>query len=326
MDTSGHKPNVISTFSGCGGSSLGYEMAGCDVRLALDNEKMACKIHQDNFSNCKILCKDIRQCNGRELLELVQISELDILDGSPPCQPFSMSGDREKLWNVDGKEDLFFEYVRLIREIKPKCFIAENVKGLIIGKAKGYFKLIYREMEKLGYDVKAGILNSMYYGVSQSRERVIFIGIRNNLDIEPSLPKPQTRPITVRQAWDGLSNTDLELEIAKSHIPHGTIGRDLLGITTQGQILGMRKVKGWFNHFRLDYQKPCPTIASRPDMIFHPIEDRTITITELKRLQSFPDNFIFNCSAHEARKRIGNSVPPMLMYHIAKHVKDRIFS
>ena len=168
-------PKVISFFAGCGGSSLGYQMAGCKVILACDWEKRAIETYQFNFPNTKVIKADIRSINEKQIFELTGIRpyELDILDGSPPCTPFSMAGNRQHSWGKsyihsgDSEEqradDLFFEYIRIIQILKPKIFVAENVKGLIIGVAKGYFKNIIANITKLTnneYEVKAILVNA----------------------------------------------------------------------------------------------------------------------------------------------------------------------
>jgi len=157
---------VVSTFSGCGGSSLGYKRAGYEVQLAIDFEENAVRTYADNFPETLVWQKNIRDITGKMILDELGIKkgELDLFDGSPPCTPFSSAGKRTKGWNTSYKhssestsqraDDLFFEYTRLIGELNPKAFVGENVRGLILGKARGYFNLILREMKSLGYEVK----------------------------------------------------------------------------------------------------------------------------------------------------------------------------
>lgn len=174
---------VVSLFSGCGGSSLGYKLAGCEVLLANEFDKEAQEVYQLNNPNTILIKKDIREIKGRHILKKINMKkgELDILDGSPPCAAFSTMGVREKQWGKEkdysGKkqvvDDLFFEYARILKELKPKVFIAENVKGLTIGNAKNLLgtlapnlglintdSTIISTLKKCGYNIRYKVLNS----------------------------------------------------------------------------------------------------------------------------------------------------------------------
>jgi len=324
--------NVISTFAGCGGSCLGYKKAGFNILLATDWEANAVKTYQMNFPDISVLQKDIRNVTGKELLEKtgLAVGQLDILDGSPPCTPFSLAGLRDKSWNRsfrhvgDHKKqistDLFFEYIRLINEIKPKIFIAENVKGLIIGKAKGYFNRILKMMRELDYRVFAFLLNAKYYEVPQSRERIFFIGFRKDLkNIPTAIHIPTHKEITFRQAVRGLKNSPEELKIAGLHID--AVKSKMLHMMKEGQQSSQIDPTGYgWNSIRLSYDKPAPTITGQAHLLYHPLEHRKLTTAELKRLCSFPDDFKF-LNTLEARTRLGNSVPPNLIFHIAEALK-----
>src|SRR5580692_3946571 len=206
---------AVSTFSGGGGSSLGYRMAGIRVLWANEFIEAARDTYRANFPATRIDPRDIREVMPEDILSAtgLEAGELDILDGSPPCAAFSMSGDLSRAWGCrklysDGAyqvvDDLFFEYARLVAALQPKVFIAENVKGLVRGVAKGYFKLILRALRACGYRVEARVVNAAYLGVPQARERMIFIGVRNDLDMAPAFPKPLPYVYTVREALDGL--------------------------------------------------------------------------------------------------------------------------
>ena len=212
------KFKVISTFAGGGGSSTGYRLAGGKVLCVNEFVEEAVNTYRENYPDTHILPGDIKQLSGQDFLDAagVGVGEIDILDGSPPCSAFSVAGKLshnsveeqridlygnvtiEKVsgkhsdgWGQtknysDGKmveniEDLFFEFLRIAEEIKPKVIIAENVKGLTIGEAKEYFNKILKTFEKIGYEVCAQVLDSRYYGVSQTRTRVIFIAVREDV-------------------------------------------------------------------------------------------------------------------------------------------------
>ena len=173
---------VVSTFSGCGGSSLGYKLAGGKVLLAVEWDNNAVETYRLNFPKTPIYHGDVCKLTVEECLKLagVRSGELDILDGSPPCQGFSTAGLRKF---DDSRNQLFQEYVRLLRGLRPKCFVMENVSGMVKGKMKLIFVECLRELKTSGYKVKARLLNAMYFNVPQSRERVIFVGVRENLGI-----------------------------------------------------------------------------------------------------------------------------------------------
>lgn len=197
-----YKFNVITTFAGCGGSSLGYKWAGGKVLAAVEWDDNAVATYRLNHLGTPVLHRDIATVTTEELLELtgLQVGELDIFDGSPPCQGFSSAGKRQL---DDPRNSLFREYVRLLKGLQPKCFVMENVSGMVKGHMKHIFAIVMRELKASGYQVKCQLMNTMYFGVPQSRERVIFIGVRDDLEVQPSHPHAETKPITVKEAWGG---------------------------------------------------------------------------------------------------------------------------
>lgn len=192
-------PTVISTFAGCGGSSLGYKLAGFHELLAVEWDRNAVDTFRLNFPGVPVYHGDIAKLTGAECMKLAGIGpgELDVFDGSPPCQGFSTAGKRKF---DDPRNSLFREYARLLKELQPRVFVMENVTGMVKGAMKQAYLTIIAELRACGYRARGEVLNAMYYNVPQSRERVIIIGVRNDLGIEPSHPKPQTRPVTVREA------------------------------------------------------------------------------------------------------------------------------
>ena len=195
---------VISIFCGTGGSSLGYKWAGYKELLAVDFDTHAVECFKLNFKDVQIWHKSVCDITSKEILDCCNIKrgELDILDGSPPCQGFSTAGKREV---KDKRNDLFKECIRLINGLQPKVFVMENVTGMVKGKMRGRFIEITKTLKDLNYKVKCKLMNSKYYGVPQSRERLIFIGVRKDLNIEPSYPIPGNKIITVKKALEGCS-------------------------------------------------------------------------------------------------------------------------
>ena len=171
-------PTVISTFAGAGGSSLGYSMAGYRELLAVEWDNNAVETFRLNFPGVPVYHGDIAKLSVADCLKLAGLTgprQLDVLDGSPPCQGFSTAGKRDFR---DDRNQLFREYVRLLRGLQPKVFVMENVSGMVKGKMKLIFADILRELKASGYVVSARLLNAMWFGVPQSRERMIFIGVR----------------------------------------------------------------------------------------------------------------------------------------------------
>ncbi len=208
------KPNgltVASTFSGCGGSSLGYRMAGFKVLWASEFIDAARESYAANASPDTVIDgRDVREVKPEEVLAAMGLKagELDLLDGSPPCSSFSTAGKREAGWGQVKKysdkaqrtDDLFMEFIRLLAGIRPRTFVAENVSGLVKGTAKGYFLEILAGLKDAGYRVKVRVLDAQCLGVPQQRQRTIFVGVREDLDAEPCHPSPLPFRYSVREA------------------------------------------------------------------------------------------------------------------------------
>ena len=206
--------NVVSTFSGCGGSCLGYRIARHRVLWANEFIPAAQDTYKANHPHSILDRRDIRKVQPEEILQSIQLEqgEIDIFDGSPPCASFSTAGKREAAWGKvktysDTKQrvdDLFFEYARLLKGLQPKVFVAENVSGLVKGTAKGYFLEILKELKACGYVVEAKVLDAQWLGVPQTRQRLIFVGVRNDLvakyHVKPAHPKPLPYRYSVRDA------------------------------------------------------------------------------------------------------------------------------
>lgn len=317
----GDAPTVISTFAGAGGSSLGYSMAGYRELLAVEWDDNAVATFKLNFSDVPVYHGDIAKLTVGEVLTRtgLQPGELDVFDGSPPCQGFSVSGKR---MIDDERNQLFWEFVRLLRGLRPKAFVMENVPGMVKGKMKLLFADILKELKASGYRVSARVLNAMYFHVPQSRDRMIFIGMREDLGINPSHPLSQSKPITAGEAWVACTKEDapkLSPQLARTigKIPVWGSGEDVTG-------------NRMFSTRRLDFNRPSRTLikgntGSRACFV-HPGEDRAITEAEAKRVGSFPDQFIFVGGYKHSMERIGNSVPPLFMRAIAAHIRQEIFS
>jgi DNA (cytosine-5)-methyltransferase 1 len=314
------KYTVISTFAGGGGSSLGYKMAGFNELLAVECDDNAVETLKLNFPDLKIYHGDIKNLTGQECLKLAGIKrgELDILDGSPPCQGFSTSGKRQV---NDDRNDLFKEYVRLIEDLNPKIFIMENVSGMIKGIMKGKYLEIWNQLSKLNYNIKSKLMNAMWYDVPQSRERIIFIGVRKDLKKEPIFPKPNNKIITVKEALKNcvISKTPAFNDKSSKYYDAIKIGGNAADICGKGQN----------NCVKINPNKPSCTLPKTQTgrgfaTIVHWKEKRALCINEAKRLCSFPDDYILVGTYQQQWARLGNAVMPKMMYHIAKTIKENI--
>lgn len=242
------------------------------------------------------------------------------------CQGFSTAGKRKV---TDDRNNLFKEQIRLIEGLQPKVFVIENVSGMIKGTMKGLFIEIMKTLKSLNYQVKCKLMNAKYYNVPQSRERVIFIGVRNDLGIEPSYPKPCKKLITPRMAFIDCSKDEIKLlpkwlkEAAKyidaGNYNHKSVLKAFLKIKGSSGGSQNTKLLAWD---RVSCTLTKSEIAFTG--IIHPNRERYLTIAEMKKLSSFPDDFKFIGDRKDKVARIGNSVPPKFMQAIAENIRDNI--
>lgn len=197
---------AASCFAGGGGSSTGYRWAGYEVRWANEWLAAARETYAANWPSTVLDPRDIREVEPEDVLGACGVTsgELDLLDASPPCEPFSMAGRRHRSWG-DGRDDLYFEFVRLVRGVRPRAFAAENVPGLMAGKARGYYNEVRRELAACGYRVRAAVLDAQWLGVPQRRRRLWIVGLRDDLDADPPLPRPLPWRYTLADALPHLA-------------------------------------------------------------------------------------------------------------------------
>jgi DNA (cytosine-5)-methyltransferase 1 len=337
------RPTVISTFAGGGGSSLGWRMAGFRVLWASEFDEHQAMAYSLNKNPGTVLDRrDIRGVSAEEVMDAAGLSpgELDVLDGSPPCQTFSTAGRRQM---NDERSDLFFEYVRLLRALRPKAFVAENVSGMVKGVAKGMFKIILRELKDSGYVVSARVLDAQWLGVPQVRNRVIFVGARDDLGTKPAHPVPFQYRYSVSEAcpWllgtrEGHENAGVEMQFNNG--PSATVRT-----TDQGQkfavpaidteiipVAPSRQGMSTYGRRQINICDASPTITIASPGNDTPVptcsgERRKFTIAELKRICSFPDDFDMGDLSYAKRWAVmGNAVPPLMMRAIAETVRNKI--
>ena len=358
-----NKFNVISTFAGGGGSSTGYRLAGGKILCINEFVEEAQNTYRENYPDTPILPGDIKELSGKDFLDIANIGvgELDILDGSPPCSAFSVAGKLSHSrdgkhsdgWGQtknysDGKmveniEDLFFEFLRVANDIRPKVIIAENVKGLTIGEAKEYFNKIQNTFEDIGYDVVAKVLDSRYFGISQTRTRVFFIGVRNDITEKAGLnfmtignvfPQESKDVVPLKDALVGLEYDEEEVKYLTEKFSKTAYWRDTgskMEIDPPKVLTGMDyHPKGHhFNLKRVSQYQPAPTLTAMGSNdttagAFHWSEPRKLTLGELKRIQSLPDDFKLTGKWNQKSERIGRMVPPLMMKVIADSVYNKI--
>lgn len=317
------KPTVISLFSGCGGSSLGYKWAGYRELLVIDFDKKAVETFRLNFPDVLCWQKDVRDVTGCEILEACRIKkgELDLLDASPPCQGFSTAGKRKV---SDPRNDLFREFIRLIEELKPKLFIMENVAGLARGVMRGRFNEIMHDLRTAGYIVKCRLMNAKWYGVPQSRLRVIWIGSRNDLGTIPVFPVSGKKVIPVKQVLEGLppgkagNHKPQIFEAWRRCRPNESLRKaEIRGDGRKDSYVGS------FHSCRLDPNEASPTLT-RSHTHWHYRIPRKLTPVELKRICSFPDEFRFARGKGIPGYQMGDAVMPKFMEAIARAVKNEV--
>lgn len=495
---------VATFFAGAGGSSLGYRMAGYRVLYANEFVPIAQESYRANAAPYTVVDgRDVRKVKPEDVLRACKLKagELDLMDGSPPCQAFSTAGKREKGWGTERhyehgaaqkNEELFTDYIRIRNGVRPRAFVAENVSGLVKGTAKGFFIEILRELKRNGYArTEARLLDAQWLGVPQARERIIFVGVRDDLPDGPAYPDPLPYRYSVRDAlpWIGRavhdaggqpqysagditnrpaptimgggkvtngyhfkvehstsgqhksqgdvtdrpapvivgsrpasfavqrvlhddgrgdgprdisdrpaptitagpndpgdgggprnhfkvevvgnknaphsrkgerrsvdepartltarrSNVELQTthDVEVRRLQNGDVVPDNVAATLEGYAIGEEYDKlnpgeqsqRFFSLVRPDPSQPCPTITAMgaggeksgspgsTAAVVHPTEKRKFTILEVKRLCSFPDDFDLHGTYGQQWERLGNSVPPVMMFYVAATIRDRV--
>ena len=346
---------VGDLFAGVGGMSQGFLMAGgFDIAFAVEYDKDIASAYQKNHLNADVYAQDIRDIDVKLLHE--KHPNVDVIIGGPPCQGFSQKGKRMSL--DDPRNFLFRQYVRFVEEFRPKYFVLENVPG-IITVSGGFFKdQIVAEFNKLGYDLKYGVLKATDFGVPQDRHRAVFIGQLGKNEID--LPKPSGIKTTISQAiydlpfiasgegeevskYDKLPSSAYQKElrgnssVLYNHIAtkHSKLALERLELIPKGagkEVLPKEHLtKSIYSGTwcRLLEDGVAATITTRFDTpssgrFTHPILNRCLTVREAARIQSFPDDFYFEGARTAAFTQIGNAVPPLMAKGIALELKKQL--
>ena len=344
------KMNVIDLFSGAGGLSYGFESAGFNILLGIDNDAKALETFELNHKGSKSICGDITQITYEgDIKPSIGDKEIDVIIGGPPCQGMSLSGSRKF---DDPRNKLYLSYIRLVEEIQPKAFVIENVPGLV-GLFGGQIKdSIIEKFTAMGYDIKYKILCAADYGVPQNRKRVVFVGMKKG---EFEYPIPFEDKVTCSMALDDL--LPLEDELGEENVPYATKPNNEYqklmrsnSTTVRNHIAAAHsdKVKtiislvpdgGNYKDLPEEYinsrnfhvawtrfasNKPAPTIDTGHRHHFHYKYNRVPTVRECARLQSFPDDFIFLGNKTQQFRQVGNAVPPLMAQAIAETLKKKL--
>lgn len=329
----------ISLFSGIGGGCMGVKLAGGKVLAVNEFVEEARRVYALNFPDVPIIPNDIRELSGNDIMMIagVKKGELDVLTGSPPCASFSTVGLREEGWGrvkdySDTKQrtdDLFYEFARVLKEIQPRFFVAENVKGLTEGQSKyllgseqlGLFgeheDTIFHTLAECGYKVKYKVLNSKDFGVPQSRERLIIVGVRDDIDFTFRFPLPTTREyVDLKTAFADLEHTEEDLQecdITKYAI-----------YSASKEIGYSEKSPRYFSLIKQNPDKYAGTLTQLAGVISAASivhwENRKFTVKEAIRIMGFPDDIYLGDTYANKIERLGRAITPVLYQKVMAQI------
>jgi len=334
--------NVIDLFCGCGGLSLGFQQAGCNVLLGIDNNEAALETFKNNHDNSSVLKGDITQIGKKEIKKIIGNKRIDIIVGGPPCQGMSLSGPRKF---DDPRNSLYRSFIRIVEEIRPKAFVIENVPGLVSLYGGQIKNAIIEQFNELGYQVEYQVLTASDYGVPQQRKRVFFVGLQGKAFV---FPEPCKTKVTCEMALSDLPplSDSIGLKIGKYHkncqneyqkemrgrssevhnhiaANHSERTKEIISLVPNGGNYkdlpdAYRNTRNFHVAWtRFDRNGPAPTIDTGHRHHFHYEYNRVPTVRECARLQSFPDDFIFLGNKTDQFRQVGNAVPPLLAKEIA---------
>lgn len=325
----------IDLFCGAGGLSLGFENAGFENVFSVECNSDFAKTYKRNFPMHNLIVDDVRNIDDKEIGKLVDNKEVDVIIGGPPCQGFSIAGNIGRTFIDDERNRLFKEFVRFVTSVQPKMFVLENVAAMVTHLKGETIKAIVEAFENAGcgYKVKYEVLNSANYGIAQERRRIVIVGVRTDIESEFSYPKKSDKVYTIKDVIDDLpklksgETSGIPNHIAMKHSAQmlekmGYIkdGGDRMDIPEE-----LRPKSGDIRKYiRYDSKKPSVCVTGDMRKIFHYEQNRALTARELARIQSFPDDFIFEGTSIQIQQQIGNAVPPMLAYQIALQVKEAL--
>ncbi len=331
--------DLISLFSGCGGLDLGFERAGFKIPVANEFDKTIWETYKANHPNSHLLEGDVRQITKVDLAQYIK-GDIEGIIGGPPCQSWSEAGSLKGI--EDARGQLFFDYIRILKEFRPKFFLAENVSGMLADRHSQAVQNILSMLDEAGYDVTLTLANAKDYGVAEERKRVFYIGFRKDLNINFTFPEGSTKEdekkITLRDIiWD-LQDTAVPAGPKNHHNPRAVNNNEYFTGTFSPIFMSRNRVKNWDEQAytvqasgrqcQLHPQAPKMMKAGENDCRFVEGKEhlyRRMTIREVARIQGFPDDFQFiYTDTNNAYKMIGNAVPVNLAYEIAIAIKKTL--
>lgn len=329
-----YKYSVYSLFTGAGGLDIGFKEAGFNIIGASDIWEESERTMNHNFPEIPFICKDIRVLSSDEILHSTGGIKPDVLIGGPPCQGFSIMGDKN---SGDPRNTLFEAYIRLVDDLKPIAFVFENVKGVKTMFQGRYLKMIANGFANIGYDIYVKVLNSKDYGVAQARERVIIVGTSRKHPFH--YPQPNTKGIGNIKAFKNVNDAIGDLvklgESFPNHIPlnHSDIVIERYKLIPEGGKLPppeelpehIRRKNFGNTYVRLHREKVSPTMVPGNNAFpVHPTLNRSLTPREAARIQSFPDTIFFTGARKDQCTLVGNAVPPLMAANIAAALEKHL--
>lgn len=328
--------NVIDLFCGAGGLSEGFRLAGFNIIKGIDFDKSSIQTYNKNFGEGKGICADISNITKSEITKLIpEINMIDVVIGGPPCQGFSSANRYKK--RSDSRNNLFAEFIKFVEIANPKAVVIENVKGILTennGQIKKDIENIFR---KMGYEVSQQLLKAVDYGVPQKRIRNFFVMVQNKKFDFDEIEKSKIEK-TVKAAIGDLYKYEKSIgeEVANHKIVYpATSTQEKMSHVQQGgnwkdipkELFPKNRTNRHSSAYkRLKESEPSCTIDTGNNHCnyYHPLYNRIPTVRESARIQSFTDNFIFIGSRSEQYRQVGNAVPPLLAYAIAKQLQKEL--
>lgn len=331
--------NIISLFSGCGGLDLGFERAGFNIPVANEFDKTIWATFKANHPQTHLIEGDVRQVTRKDIEPFLS-GEVDGIIGGPPCQSWSEAGALRGI--EDARGQLFYDYIRLLTEFRPKFFLAENVSGMLANRHSEAVQNILKLFREAGYNVSLTLVNAKDYGVAEERKRVFYIGFRDDLDVQFKFPQGSTaeddKKLTLRDIiWD-LQDTAVPAGPKNHHNPAAVNNNEYYTGDFSSMFMSRNRVKSWDEQaFTVQASgRQCQLHPQAPKMVkmdkdvcrFVKGQEhlyRRMTIREVARVQGFPDDFRFVYEeTNNAYKMIGNAVPVNLAYEIACGIRTAL--
>lgn len=331
--------NIISLFSGCGGLDLGFERAGFNIPVANEFDKTIWATFKANHPQTHLIEGDVRQVTRKDIEPFLS-GEVDGIIGGPPCQSWSEAGALRGI--EDARGQLFYDYIRLLTEFRPKFFLAENVSGMLANRHSEAVQNILKLFREAGYNVSLTLVNAKDYGVAEERKRVFYIGFRDDLDVQFKFPQGSTaeddKKLTLRDIiWD-LQDTAVPAGPKNHHNPAAVNNNEYYTGDFSSIFMSRNRVKSWDEQaFTVQASgRQCQLHPQAPKMVkmdkdvcrFVKGQEhlyRRMTIREVARVQGFPDDFRFVYEeTNNAYKMIGNAVPVNLAYEIACGIRSAL--